>query len=358
MSEIAVLGASGYTGRLLVRALGRRGARIVAAGRDVAKVERVVGDVPEIVRIDRVDVNDVEALRELTDSAAVLATTVGPFVDLGRPAFEHALRAGCHYVDSTGEQPFVRWAYDRDGGDGATLVPACGFDSVLGDLLADIAADAVDDPVEVHVAYLVRGRSIVASRGTRRTIAQLIDTDGLALRDGRLVEERFAERRRLAWFPKPVGPRHAVGFPGCEPLMVPRHVDGLRTAVTYFALPTALAEAGQFLANLTRYDIVRRTIERILEMGPEGPSEEGRLSTRWGCVAEVRGAGDEVARAWAYGHDIYAFTAEAMAAAAERLVAGAARATGVVAPAEAFDPTGFLDEMAEVTDLRWSVRGP
>ncbi len=360
MSEIAVLGASGFTGRLLVRALARRGARVVAAGRDVGKVERVVGDVPEIVRIERVDVDEPDGLERLVGAVEVVTTTVGPFVELGRPAFEHALRAGRHYVDSTGEQPFVRWAYGYDGAEDAagTLVPACGFDSVPGDLLADVAAGTVDEPVEVHVAYLVRGRSIIVSRGTRRTMAELIDGTGLALRDGDMVEERFAERRRLAWFPKPVGPRHAAGFPGCEPLMVPRHVDDVRTVATYFALPTALAEAGQFLANLTRFEPVGRFVSRVLEMGPEGPSDEGRRTTRWGCVAEVQGADGEVARAWAYGHDIYAFTAESMAWAAERLAAGDARATGVASPAEAFEPVRFLDEMSAVTDLRWSVREP
>lgn len=360
MPHVAVLGASGYTGRLLVRALARRGARIVAAGRDVGKVERVVGDVPEIDRIERVDVHEQDLLEPVVRSVEVVASTVGPFVELGRPAFELALRADRHYLDSTGEQPFLRWAYERgaDADVASVLIPACGFDSVPGDLLADVAADTVDEPLEVHVAYMVRGRGVIASRGTRRTIGHLIDGTGLALRDGEMVDERFAERRRLAWFPKPVGPRHAAGFPGCEPLMVPRHVDGVRTVGTYFALPTAFAELGQFLANLVRFEPVRRTVRRVLSAGPEGPSREAREDTRWGCVAEVRGADGEVARAWAYGHDIYGFTAEAMALAACRLAGGDRGAAGVVAPAEAFDAGTFLDDMAAVTDLRWSVREP
>lgn len=360
MSEIAVLGASGYTGRLVVRALARRGARIVAAGRDQARVERVVGDVAEITRIEQVDVHDGGALDRLVRSVDVLATTVGPFVALGHRPFERALEAGCHYVDSAGEQPFLRWTYQHPAAVGATstLIPACGFDSVPGDLLAHAAADTLDEPVEVHVAYIVRGRSVIASRGTRRTLGHLIDATGLALRDGEVVEEGFAERRRLAWFPKPVGPQHAAGFPGCEMLMVPRHVDGVRTVGTYFAVPTALAELGQFVASLSRLGPLERSIRRLLALGSEGPSQEAREATRWGCVAEVQDAGGEVARAWAYGHDIYGFTAEAMAHAAQRLARGDVSEVGVAAPAEAFDPGRFLDEMADLTDLRWSVREP
>lgn len=360
MAEIAVLGASGFTGRLVVRALARRGARVVAAGRDVDAVEHAVGDVPEVVRIERVDVHERDTLDALVGSVGVLATTVGPFVDLGHPAFEAAVRAGCHYVDSTGEQPFVRWAFEHEEAPGAagTLVPACGFDALVGGLLADVAAAAVRDPVEVHVAYLVRGRSVIVSQGTRRTMARMLDGTGVAMRDGRMVEEDLAERRRLAWFPKPVGPRHAAGFPGCEPITVPRHVDGVRTVATYFALPTALAELGQFLASLTRFDAVRRFVRRALPAGPEGPSEEARKRTRWGCVAEVEGADGDVARAWAYGHDIYGFTAESMALAAERLAQDGARRSGVAAPPEVFEADTFLDGLAAVIDLRWSVQEP
>lgn len=360
MAGTAVLGASGYTGRLLVRALARRGTPVVAAGRDVRKVERAVGDVELVERIVRVDVHEPDSLERLVSSVDVLATTVGPFEELGQPAFERALRSDRHYLDSTAEQPFLRWAYEHEGASdpSSTLVPACGFDSLPGDLLADVAASTVDVPTEVHVAYLVRGRGVVASRGTRRTIGHLLDSTGVALRDGEMVEEGFAERRRLAWFPRPVGPRHAAGFPGCEPLMVPRHVPGLRTAASYFALPSALAELGQFLGNLARFDPVQRLVQRLLVAGPEGPSRGNRRETRWGCVAEVRGAEGEVARAWAYGHDIYGFTAEAMALAAERLAAGGARRSGVVAPAEAFEAAPFLDQMTETTDTRWSVREP
>lgn len=360
MARIAVLGASGFTGGLLVRALGRRGIPLVAAGRDPDRVADAVGDVEAVGSIERVDVTEPATVDRLAQQVDVLATTVGPFVELGQTPYEAALRAGCHYLDSAGEQPFVRWAYEHPDlrGASSTLVPACGFDSVPGDLLTSVAADTVAAPREVHVSYLVRGTGVLASRGTRRTIAAMMPGRGVAFRGGELVEEGFAERRRLAWFPKPVGPRHAAGFPGCEALMVPRHVGSVREVGTYFALPTAFAEAGQFLARLARFETVRDLAERLLTMGPDHPSRETRQATRWGCVAEVRGEGGEIARAWAYGHDMYGFTAEMMAFTAQELADGAADAVGACTPAEAFPADHVLDALAEVTDLRWSVREP
>lgn len=343
-----------------MRALERRGVPIVAAGRDPDRVERAVAGVGTIEGVRRVDVTEPHTVDDLAADVDVLATTVGPFVELGQAPYEAAIRSGCHYLDSTGEQPFVRWAYEHPmaGETSSTLIPACGFDSVPGDLLSAVAADSVEAPVEVHVSYLVRGRGIVVSAGTRRTIGELLPGGGVSYRDGELVDEGFAERRRLAWFPKPVGPHHAAGFPGCEPLMVPRHVPGVRDVGTYFALPTALAEAGQFMARLARFEPVQDVVRRLLTLGPEHPSESTREGTRWGCVAEVRGEGRRIARAWAYGHDIYGFTAEMMALAAERLAAGDSRSVGASSPAQAFPVAEVLDELAVVTDMRWSVREP
>ena len=360
MPRIAVLGATGFTGGLLVRALDRRGVPIVAAGRDLARVQEAVVGIGTIDGVRRVDVTESHTVEDLAADVDVLATTVGPFVKLGQVPYEAALLSGCHYLDSTGEQPFVRWAYEhpKAGETSSTLIPACGFDSVPGDLLSAVAADTVEAPAQVHVSYLVRGRGIMLSEGTRRTVGELLPGGGVAYRDGELVEEGFAERRRLAWFPKPVGPHHAAGFPGCEPLMVPRHVPSVRDVGTYFALPSALAEAGQFTARLARFEPVQDVVRRLLTLGPQHPSESTREGTRWGCVAEVRGEDGRIGRAWAYGHDIYGFTAEMMALAAERLAAGDSRSVGASAPAEVFPAAEVLDELAVVTDLRWSVREP
>src|SRR5699024_6174887 len=100
---------------------------------------------------------------------------------------------------------------------------------------------------------------------------------------------------------------------------VPRHVPGVSTVRTYLAMPSARAEFAQMAASVARWPRARRLARRFLEGGPPGPPSKVREGTRWGCVAEIRG--DEgVARSWAYGHDVYGFTALAVVAVAERLM--------------------------------------
>ena len=80
--RIVLLGATGYTGRLVAAALAQRGAKPVLAGRDPAKLaplaERLGG-----LETAKTDATDVAAVRRLVDRGDVLVTTVGPFVRLG-----------------------------------------------------------------------------------------------------------------------------------------------------------------------------------------------------------------------------------------------------------------------------------
>lgn len=365
---LGVLGASGYTGRLVVAECVRRSHPVVALGRDPDRVRsRLEADGIDVDRdlvgIRTADVGDPQCLRTALEGLGVLLTTVGPFDHLGRDVLDAAIDTGTHYVDITGEQPFIRWAYDerdaaaREAGIGA--VPAAGFDFLPGDLLAGLAGDVVSDPSEIHIAYIVpgsRGLLRVTSAGTRRTAATMLGRPGVALERGELIEERLAEARRLAWFPRPVGPHHAAGIPGGEAFSVPRHVPGVGTVRTYLAIPGWQAEAIQVLGAVARWGPVRRRMSTLLERGSDGPSEQRRRTTRWGCVAEARGR-DGVARAWAYGHDLYGLTATAMVVVGEALLDGGVR-PGVIPPASVAAPGDLLDRIAARSDLRWSVARP
>ena len=70
--------------------------------------------------------------------------------------------------------------------------------------------------------------------------------------------------------------------------------------------------------------------------GPSGPSEASRSKSRFTVVAEARGRSGE-GRAVLTGSDVYGLTALLIVRGAQALLAGEARGSGVLAPAEAFD---------------------
>jgi hypothetical protein len=340
---IGVLGAEGSLGRLVVDELGRGPHHAVPlGGHELAA--------------------DASALRTALARHPLVISCLG---DRGRcrEVVDAALDTGTHLVDPVGDPGTLRWVTEQRDGParevGVTIVLAAGLAAVPGDPLAHLAAHAVTAAREVHVCYgfpssggLLGG----ATAGTRRAFADLLGVPALALSDGRLVEELPGEIRRLAWFPRPVGPAHAAGIPAPEPLTVPRHVPSARTVRTYVSVTSWRAELLQASASLARHPRGRRVLERRLTAPRRTPSPSRRAATRWACVAEA--AGEEgVARAWAYGTDPYATSAASLVTLARSVLDGHADA-GVVPPSLVEVPADLLDALSARTDLRWSISRP
>src|SRR5689334_11800107 len=136
-SRIVLFGATGYTGELTARALARRGAATVLAGRNgeaLQRLARQLGDADTAVA----DATDPAAVRRLLQPGDVLVSTVGPFLRFGEAAVAAAAEVGAHYLDSTGEGPFIRRVFEQHGPvaerSGATLLTAFGYDFVPGNL--------------------------------------------------------------------------------------------------------------------------------------------------------------------------------------------------------------------------------
>jgi len=145
---VVVYGVSGYTGRLVCEYLREHNVPFIAAGRDKKRVQEVLDKVPGIDTVDHevVEVEHaVEALAELFSGAKVVSSTVGPFIKYGPEVAEAALAAGCHYLDTTGEQDWVIAAQDRWGEQfaekGLLLSPGVAQMYTTGEIAANIALE-------------------------------------------------------------------------------------------------------------------------------------------------------------------------------------------------------------------------
>ena len=107
---VALLGVTGYTGRLVLAEARRAGLeiRLVGRRRDALDELAVSG---EEVRV--ADARDEAALRAAFDGASVVASLAGPFLEIGLAPVRAAAAVGAHYLDSTGEQEFVRLVHDE-----------------------------------------------------------------------------------------------------------------------------------------------------------------------------------------------------------------------------------------------------
>lgn len=346
--RIILFGATGYTGGRTAEALAGRGARPVLAGRDPSRLaalaERLGG-----LETARADVTDPQSVRALLAPGDVLVTTVGPFLQLGQAAVDAAVDAGAVYLDSTGEPPFVRRLFERDGrlaaDAGATLVPAFGLDYVPGNLAAALALDEAGDRAHrVDVGYAMDGVSGQAfSRGTLVSAAGVLFETGYAFTGGRLVDEPAG--RRMWRFEANGRPRRGLSVGGSEHLTLPSLSPTLREVgvhLDWFGPATPVAHYMSPLTGLiSRLPGAERGAQRVAAfLGSrvgEAPSQATVERSRTYTVAEVRDAGgDLVSRVQLSGPEAYGLTADLLAWGAVTAADGGVRGTGALGPVQAF----------------------
>jgi Family of unknown function (DUF5938)/Saccharopine dehydrogenase NADP binding domain len=189
---VIVYGASGYTGRLVCEYLREFHLPFVAAGRDKARLQEALDKVPGIDTVEHeiVEVaHDVGPLTELFAGASVVCNTVGPFAQYGRVVVEACIAAGCHYLDTTGEQD---WLIDCDenygkpmADKGLLLAPGLAQMYTTGEIAASICLETPGlDTLDILVFW--KGMPTVAS--TRTILVNAALAKAYYLEQNRYVE--------------------------------------------------------------------------------------------------------------------------------------------------------------------------
>ncbi len=189
-ARIVLFGATGYTGRLTAAALRELGAEPLLAGRDAATLAVLAEELGGSLETAIADVADPQSVRALVERGDVLVSTVGPFARWGAPAVEAAIAAGCAYMDSTGEPPFIRRVFEEWGpratASGVPLLTALGYDWVPGNLAGALALDEAGAAARsVEIGYFITGSGMGGmSGGTRASTVGVMLEPGFAFRQG------------------------------------------------------------------------------------------------------------------------------------------------------------------------------
>jgi len=201
---VVIYGASGFSGRLVAEFLREYNVPFIAAGRNRSKIQEVMNHVPGIETADYevVEVgNTVGELVKLLTGARVVCNTVGPFIYNGPAVIEAALSAGCHYLDISGEQAWIReiaekWG-DRFAQRGLLAAPATAFMSAVSDAAIRLCLEkgAVDT---IETVTMFKG---IPTFGSTQTIFAVIQT-----------EAQYLEQNRYK--PWPRATRYDVSIPG------------------------------------------------------------------------------------------------------------------------------------------------
>jgi short subunit dehydrogenase-like uncharacterized protein len=362
---IAVYGATGYTGKLVAAELAEAKADFVISGRNEAKLEALAGELGgkrSKIKALVAPLDDPIALRTLLDDCAAVINCAGPFTLYGEPVLEAAVDTETHYLDTTGEQDFIRLALSQYGPEaekaGVAVIPAMGFDFVPGDMIASLTAEGMGELDELSLNY---AWTFAMSRGTALSTLEIMRDPGIEWSEMKWHQAGARLGRGSFDFPPPIGRQRMIRFAAGEQVTVPRHVPtrNVRTNLTASTIaPSALARAvpalGAGMGALLRTP-VRRALAAAISRLPEGPKPEQRAKARYTIVCDaVKGV--ESRRGVISGRDVYGLTA-ALTARGARIVTGKDfEGRGGLAPSQAFEPREFLADLDDF-GLSWEVEG-
>jgi len=352
--RIVVFGATGYTGKLTAEALVRRGERPVLAARSAAKLAELAGELGGDLEVKVADVTEPETVTALVKRGDVLVATVGPFAKWGGPAAEAAIAKGAHYIDSTGEPPFIRDVFERYGARaesaGIGMLTAFGYDWVPGNLAGALALRASGGAAtRVDTGYFITGGGVGGmSGGTKASLAGVINAPSFGWRDGGLRTERGAARYRT--FRLRGKDRAGVSVGSSEHFALPRFHPGLREVNSYLGWfgPASRAMQVSSLVGSVAFKVPGAehvwgaATDRFIKGSTGGPDAQERAQSGSHVVGEAYdAAGTLLAEVHLTGVDSYSFTGEILAWGAERAAAGGLKGVGALGPVDGFG----LDEL-------------
>ncbi|HET9885138.1 MAG TPA: saccharopine dehydrogenase NADP-binding domain-containing protein [Candidatus Binatia bacterium] len=318
---VAVIGATGHTGRFVVADVLRRGITPIAIARNAATLEAANFDTKVVRRQATVD--DAESLDRALQGAQAVINTAGPFIATADPVASAALRAKMHYVDIAAEQVPTGTLFEQFDEParkaGIVVLPAMAFFGGLADLMVTAIMkdwDAVD-AVETFIGF----DSWHPTQGTRNTIERK-SVGNLVFTGGRLTPAPSSPAQKNWHFAAPVGDQVVLEMPFSETVLLSRHVK--------------TAEHHNYLTQVAITDVLDPSTPP-----PKAADAMGRSAQNF-VVEVVVTRGDEQRRACTRGRDGYAVTAPLTGEAVERLIKGQFRSAGAKTPGEIFDAEELL----------------
>lgn len=195
--SVVVYGASGYTGMLIMDWLIDQGIAFTAVGRSAARIQEMMAQ--RVVRLESAIYeiiecpHDVESLTKAFQGAKVVCNTVGPFANYGKETVEAALRAGCHIVDTTGEQSYMLAMRETFGESfrqaGLVLAPSTSYMYAHAEIAAELVLETqgIDSLETATLARSVRDGASGVTVGSTASIFDLYRHDQCYLWENQLV---------------------------------------------------------------------------------------------------------------------------------------------------------------------------
>ncbi|KAJ5098040.1 hypothetical protein N7532_005041 [Penicillium argentinense] len=189
--DLVLLGPTGYTGRFCADHIVQNhptNLKWALAGRSAAKIDPIAKELQALVpdrvspEVLQVQLNETE-LDELAKKTKIIINCVGPYHKYSSPVVEACANNGTHYLDVTGETPWIRVMVDKyhekAKSNGSIIIHSVGVESAPADMLAWALVKRVREDISCNTreiySCIKEMKSSGASGGTLNTIISIFD---------------------------------------------------------------------------------------------------------------------------------------------------------------------------------------
>jgi len=333
--SVLVYGATGFTGRLVVRGLLDAGIEPILSGRSGPPLEALGRELR--LRTVTATLEDADAVEAALRGCRVLVNAAGPFAATAQRLVSACLRTGVHYLDISGEVD----ALDSVAGKhrealeaGIMLMPGIGFDVVPSDCLALHVCRRLPDAQKLTIA--VSGLDLM-SRGSARTMAAEVAKGIRVRRDGQITVLRAGVLERGFDFGDGGRVCTAVSW---GDVATAYYTTGVPNIEVYFEATPAVRStlaASRALGPVLGTSAWQTWLRTMVEMLPDGPSRSERGKRRAAIVAEALTADNRRVLSRLRLPEAYTFTALTSAAITARVLRGDSE-PGFQTPARLYGP--------------------
>lgn len=343
---MVLYGASGFSGRLIAEFLREYNVPFVAAGRNRGRVQEVMSRVPGIETADyeiAEAANSCDHLAKLFTGARVVCNTVGPFLYNGPRVIEACLKAGCHYLDISGEQAWLRevaekWG-ERFAEQGLLAAPATAYMSATSEIAVHLCLE-IPGIDTFETLSMFKG---TPTFGSTQTIFAVIQTDAHYLEQNQykpwprasghevMVPSSVGTQLALPWggFPQP------VWFKDHPRVATMRSIGGILDRQLMENVLATEKHFEQEIRSLPKEERERKLAEMASGVQAGTPPRENTREHRSIDVVVGRGT-TAYAQCTIFGTCAYRQTGLIQAFAAHHLIHAAPRKVGFASPSEAF----------------------
>ncbi|KAJ5712621.1 hypothetical protein N7493_009089 [Penicillium malachiteum] len=189
--DLVLLGPTGYTGKFCAEHIVKNhptNLKWAVAGRSVNKIKPIVQEL-KALNPDRrapdvlpVQLNSAE-LGELAQKTRLIINCIGPYHLYSSPVVEACANKGTHYLDVTGETPWIKLMIDKyhetAKANGAIIIPSVGLESAPPDILAWSLVKRVREDLSSQTREIISClkdiKSSGASGGSLNTVLSIFD---------------------------------------------------------------------------------------------------------------------------------------------------------------------------------------